>query len=149
MLIIAWTMPVYAKENWMPAVERNGRFYVSARSLARTAEIAIKPLPGQPRVVACFGDRCALIQDYFESSGETYVAVTALTSGLGATAKYNAKEREVEFEFKAAPATEARTHMAGVGALAPNFRLPKLDGGTVALSDFRGKRVLINSWGSW
>ena len=38
---------------------------------------------------------------------------------------------------------------ARVGQLAPNFRLPKLQGGTVSLADFRGKRVLIESWASW
>ncbi|MBU7592800.1 thiol-disulfide oxidoreductase ResA [Metabacillus halosaccharovorans] len=32
---------------------------------------------------------------------------------------------------------------------APNFVLPTLDGGTIKLSDLRGKAVLINFWGSW
>jgi len=36
-----------------------------------------------------------------------------------------------------------------IGNLAPDFRLSKLDGSSVRLSDFRGKRVLINSWASW
>jgi hypothetical protein len=32
---------------------------------------------------------------------------------------------------------------------APDFRLPDLDGNLHALSDFRGKKVLLLSWASW
>ncbi|MFQ5804296.1 MAG: peroxiredoxin family protein [Candidatus Methylomirabilales bacterium] len=37
-----------------------------------------------------------------------------------------------------------------VGYLAPDFALPSLDGKTVRLSDFRGKKgVFINFWATW
>jgi hypothetical protein len=32
---------------------------------------------------------------------------------------------------------------------APDFRLPDLDGRTHALSDYRGKKILLFSWASW
>jgi len=32
---------------------------------------------------------------------------------------------------------------------APDFRLPDLDGNLHALSDYRGKRVLLTTWSSW
>ena len=32
---------------------------------------------------------------------------------------------------------------------APDFRLPDLDGALHALSDYRGKKVLLLSWASW
>lgn len=32
---------------------------------------------------------------------------------------------------------------------APDFRLRTFDGGTLALSDFRGKIVVVNFWASW
>jgi peroxiredoxin len=35
------------------------------------------------------------------------------------------------------------------GFFAPDFTLPKLDGESLALSDFRGQPVLINLWASW
>lgn len=36
-----------------------------------------------------------------------------------------------------------------VGAAAPSFELPALDGGTVRLDDFRGRPVIINFWAAW
>lgn len=36
-----------------------------------------------------------------------------------------------------------------IGNLAPDFQLTTLDGEEVSLSDFRGKRVLINFWATW
>lgn len=36
-----------------------------------------------------------------------------------------------------------------VGALAPDFTLPMLDGSTLRLSELRGQRVLLNFWATW
>lgn len=36
-----------------------------------------------------------------------------------------------------------------VGQLAPDVALPLLNGGTVHLSDYRGKRLLMFMWASW
>ena len=36
-----------------------------------------------------------------------------------------------------------------VGDLAPAIALPALDGRSVRLSDFRGKRLLVFMWASW
>jgi cytochrome c biogenesis protein CcmG, thiol:disulfide interchange protein DsbE len=38
---------------------------------------------------------------------------------------------------------------AKVGQRAPDFTLPTLHGGTVRLSDYRGKPVVLNFWASW
>lgn len=36
-----------------------------------------------------------------------------------------------------------------VGAQAPDFELERIDGGTLHLSDLRGKPVLVNFWATW
>ncbi len=36
-----------------------------------------------------------------------------------------------------------------VGDIAPDFNIPSLDGGTVSLSQFRGKFVLLDFWATW
>lgn len=36
-----------------------------------------------------------------------------------------------------------------IGNLAPNFELLSLDGNKVQLSDYRGKKVLLNFWATW
>ena len=45
--------------------------------------------------------------------------------------------------------TVPAANSARVGALAPDFAIPGIDGGTVRLSDFRGKPVVLNFWASW
>jgi peroxiredoxin len=42
-----------------------------------------------------------------------------------------------------------RAPSAEVGRVAPDFVLRTLDGGTVRLSDLRGKVVLLNFWATW
>ncbi len=43
----------------------------------------------------------------------------------------------------------AEPNSAKVGQPAPGFELQTLDGGTVRLSDFRGRPVVVNFWASW
>ena len=42
-----------------------------------------------------------------------------------------------------------QVNSAKVGALAPDFAIENLDGGTVRLSEFRGTPVVLNFWASW
>lgn len=37
----------------------------------------------------------------------------------------------------------------GKGETAPDFKLKNLEGETVSLSDYKGKRVLVNFWATW
>ena len=129
-------------------IEHNGRAYVNAETLATEAGIAIKRLPGQQGIAACSRERCAVVKDFLREGDATWVGVRGLAQALNVTPKFDAARKKVGFTFDARAAPAANT-AAGVGQLAPDFRLPKLDGTTVALSDFRGKRVLINSWASW
>jgi hypothetical protein len=48
------------------------------------------------------------------------------------------------------PSAEARASVAGDGpVMAPDIPLPDLDGDLHALSEYRGKKVLLYSWASW
>lgn len=41
------------------------------------------------------------------------------------------------------------TTILQVGDPLPDISLPRLDGGTLALAQLRGKRLLLFFWGSW
>lgn len=45
--------------------------------------------------------------------------------------------------------TVTKRKAAAVGDEAPDFTIPDADGNDVSLSDFRGKYVLLDFWGSW
>ncbi len=57
-----------------------------------------------------------------------------------AEANYKSVKRNLE---------QARQQEALRSGMAPNFTLKNLDGKDVSLSDFRGKWVIIDFWGSW
>jgi len=132
----------------IPVMEQDGTTYVASAALARGAAIAIKKLPGSDFVVACSGERCAQLKDFLNKGDELWVSTTALTKALGLSARFADGKRQVRFEV-VPEEPSASDPAARVGQLAPNFRLPKLKGGTVSLADFRGKRVMIESWASW
>jgi peroxiredoxin len=51
-----------------------------------------------------------------------------------------------DFSFKTEPETGASPYM---GSKAPNFTLKNLNGEDVSLSQYRGKKVILNFWASW
>ena len=136
-----------ASETIISVKERNGTAYVSSADLERGAGIAIKKLRNDA-VVACSEDRCALVKDFLRDGDETLINVTELSNALGFAPRFSDGRRHVQFETKS-QSSPANSAITGVGDLAPNFRVARLDGRPVSLTDFRGKRVLIQSWASW
>jgi hypothetical protein len=95
----------------------------------------------------CLGDRCVPIPP---NRSEAFVSTAGLFN-LAEFARY--LEQPVVHDdvagvwlFGEATATR-RDVLRSLDA--PDFRLPDLDGRLHALSDFRGKKVLLLSWASW
>lgn len=53
------------------------------------------------------------------------------------------------FIFIAAGTVQAETSGTEIGDKAPDFELTTLNGDNVKLSDFKGKRIMLNFWASW
>src|SRR5262245_28058034 len=148
-LLASACLAAYAAEMKMISVtERNGVAYVSATELERSAGIAIKKLPGSDAVVACLEDRCARVKGFLREAKATLVDVTDLSKALGCAARFSDDRRQVRFDFRSI-SSPVDASITRVGDLAPNFRVSRLGGRPVSLADFRGKRVLIQSWASW
>ena len=137
-----------ADPGMLPVADRSGVAYVPSTELERNAAIAIKKLPGLDTIVACSEARCAQVKGSLREGDVTLVNVAELAKALGFAARFSDGRRQVHLEAgpKSSPAEGSITR---VGDLAPNFRVARLDGSPVSLADFRGKRVLIQSWGSW
>jgi hypothetical protein len=91
-----------------------------------------------------------LVKHHFQDQGTLYVSIQPLADALGARATFDTAARTARLEFDAQSARAAEAAgPARVGGLAPDFRLQRLDGTFISLSDLRGKRVVINSWASW
>jgi hypothetical protein len=131
----------------MTVTDRNHAAYVSSVELENRAAIAIKLLPGTETITACSEDRCAQLKGFRREGEVILVNVAEIAKAMGLTAKFSDDRRQVHFE--AAPQPFPNTEMTGVGDLSPNLRLTTVGGTSVSLADFRGKRLLIQSWGSW
>jgi len=69
------------------------------------------------------------------------LALTVLTAALGLWRVWAGRQQVAE---------QSRPALSGPSqAVAPDFALPTLDGGSVRMADLRGKVVLLNFWATW
>lgn len=150
-LLAGFLPPVLAQSTPLMKITTIGdTSYVSAGELEQKSGIAVKALEGQEALVVCHGERCALVRDYRKADGHWLIAVDALARSLDSQVHWSRDRSKVRLDLES-PSKKASTKSLrpDVGQLAPDMSLRRLDGTRVALSDFRGKRVLINSWASW
>ena len=118
--------------------------WVSPKDLPRVNGFELKPEG------ACLDEICVPVRQDADSDlfvrrgGETWFNVTGLASKVGqpVAADYDNNV----FSLGAVPVVRASFHRDGV---APDFSLQDLDGNTVKLSDFKGKKVMLLTWASW
>ncbi|WP_065410384.1 peroxiredoxin family protein [Pseudobacillus wudalianchiensis] len=83
------------------------------------------------------------------------VLLLVLLAGIAAINIMKDKKEITEIENPGIKAGENQEVMAGkavglkIGNQAPDFTLETLDGKKVALSDYQGKKVILNFWATW
>jgi hypothetical protein len=132
----------------LPVVVRDGQAHVTATALEREAGIVIKKLPGRGQYVACGAEQCAPLKSVLTEGETLLVSVAGVSEALTLTVNFDDGRQHVTL-VPAPPGSVTASGTARVGSIAPNLRLTKLDGTPVSLDEFRGQRVLINSWASW
>lgn len=92
----------------------------------------------------CRGDVCVPVGDRDVLAADDGVDLAAFASALGRPLALDVAERAAAL---GTPASERRLALDTLEA--PDFRLPDLDGNLHALSDHRGKKVLLVAYASW
>ncbi|MFC0189754.1 peroxiredoxin family protein [Fictibacillus aquaticus] len=75
------------------------------------------------------------------------VAAAVLVSGKETDLSNGTEKNVKDDSFKISPKT-GKTGL-GPGDTAPDFLLENLEGQTVSLKDYRGKKVILNFWATW
>ncbi len=82
--------------------------------------------------------------------GEDFMnAYNSLSDELKATALYPLVENQKTYVEKSIEAEKRLEELQSGNVMAPDFTLKNLEGKDVSLSEFRGKWVIIDFWGSW
>lgn len=89
----------------------------------------------------CYGDLCIPLTAR-EFKGQEYVSARALSEALGGSYLWDAEARQLFLSLESRVSGEITS-----GPL--DFVLPDLNGRSVHLSEFRGKKIVVFAWASW
>ena len=82
--------------------------------------------------------------------GEDFIGIyDALSPQMSGSIIFPLVQKQYQTEKKALDAEKKQQALASGSVEAPNFTLKDLDGNDVSLTDFRGKWVILDFWGSW
>lgn len=103
----------------------------------KKSKAIIEEISGKDGIVSVFPKDVDGSQGTMNKNNRTYIRVAILGVLLAALvfAVYSSFVKD--------------PHAVKVGKEAPNFSLEQLNGPPIALSDLRGKGVVLNFWGSW
>ena len=99
---------------------------------------------------ACFEDICVPVQQDQDSAifitrgDQAWFSVSELAQRL--RQPYTVDYESNVWSFGAIPVSRQRFTEQG---MAPDFSLPDWQGKQVALSDFKGKKIMLLTWASW
>jgi hypothetical protein len=92
----------------------------------------------------CCGDVCIPVRGMLALATPEGIDLGGLAAALGRAFAFDAEAR---FGVLGAPLGERAARLASLEA--PDFSLPDLEGRRHALSEHRGKKVLLVAWASW
>lgn len=119
------------------AHEQNGHVWLSPADLAKATGWKLED------VGLCQGEACVRTKpDWVDAAGR--VDLSAFAAHLG-----QPEMQEAEGNIRAYGASVNARRDALFSLEAPDFALPDLDGKLHKLSDYRGKKVFLYSWGSY
>jgi hypothetical protein len=125
------------------AQEESDQLWITTADLTRATRFEVKP-QGVCREELCFPLPKTRHADFLhKQSGKEWFNLVAFAALVQQPVARDAATATWYFGLRA----DQRQTLASLRA--PDFTLPDMDGKTHALSDFRGKKVLLVTWASW
>jgi hypothetical protein len=127
-----------------PRTDASKDLWISPGDLLKATQYELKPEG------VCKAERCVPLPKGREkdftaaAAGKSWFNLSEFGRLLGLPAAYNAKNAVWYFD---SPPESQDGYLKSL--VAPDFKLPDVDGKLHALSDYHGKKVLLITWASW
>lgn len=104
-------------------------------------------------VLACVEDLCVPYSkkskknDILEEKGKWYIQLDSFCQTIGRIFRWTEPGKSIEI-ISIKPKT-SESDSSSSSNLAPDFKLSDASGKQIALTDYRGKKVMVSLWASW